>query len=869
MKAAARRWKMKSAVERLRIPGAAGQHDLFWEILAIWEKQAKARKDKDLIAVMDWLLFKVGLWKHTDLGPAAAKQLPDLVPEIGKRLLVARLGDWVVRQAGSFRGGEPWTWPEFAGKKRKHLATAAAELLQTGPKHNPLTRIWIAAAMLAGGAEGADKEMAATRKLLKQRLPSKFSGVSATVAISLAGTGVTKGLALLLDAAEAELDDRDKRAKSPDPRYRARPHGAYRPASRGWPTPLVRFYSLVRWMQPPGGAQTNERARGALTEAREWLKANLAKLKWDPAARRYAGGEPQAGLEKFFKAAAVLKEKYGYEEVDRLVDRQVSAASALARLLALADAKPALTGDENFAAVAAELIKLGGDALLRAGSSSSQDFFKKISKLPRPLAVEFYVSVFGDALRSTRRYNLSRLSLAQHADPAIFRAACEKLRPEFRKACETAAKGSDSGAALEAALRYLYVGGDVPQEKLTELVKSVSASSYSQRSHLKTWSETMIRSGMARGLRVCLALAQEESARSGSYYIRAFGKYAGWYTRNQYRYPDAKTELARALKWLPANESKLTWNAAEKRFGGAPAPGAEDVLKHAAEIEKRWKLNVRAASRERDAARRLFSEVVALASRNAEAAKDPKLMALVEGLVVIGRVREDTLLHKKLMVDVPKFNRALGARFWANYLKEKLAATTRHRSGPSGLTMLDRTFPGMDHSILPEACKLLRADAKKAWAAAANLKIDEKVRAALSYVAVGGTLEEVKVRDLFKEAEKLGTLTRLGLYYWGSAVAALGNVEGLELILIYAEKNPRAASSLGKYMYMVGKSKDKYGRDLWRLAPGGVKQKIGEEMRWLKANKKNLAFDAKTGRFKLKGAEVKPPPGGKKDPEVF
>jgi hypothetical protein len=878
MAAAAERWKMKRAVKRMKRPGATGQHDLFWEILGLWEKQEKSRADADLVASMDWLLFEARLWKDPDLASAAAKRIPNLVPALGQKLIVARLEAWVGRQASRYSGNEPWRWREFQGKNRKHLGTAAEQLLKTGPKHNPLTRIWMAAALLAGEGPGAEKEFASTWKLLHDRLPSRAPGLTQRVALSLANGGVKGGLKLLLDVAQDELDRRARAAK-PGAAGTGRPirsrHYA-RPSSRFWPVTLTRFYSLAGWLPPTRSQYTDSRARASITTSRKWLKGNLTKLSWEIKTGRFTGGAPQPGMEKFFKAAAALKAKYGFNGADQMVSRGIAPSGALNNLLALIAAKPGLARDENLGPVAEVLVERSGETIFHTSSRSGESLFARLARLPAPLGVNIYAAAFGQALRSTRQYSTSRLSLAARADPAVLQAACLKLKPEMKKDYQAALKGTDSGAKLEAGLRYLFVGGEVPQSRLSELVKNATASSYSKRAHVKTWMDYMINAGMARGLRLCLALAQAESTTGGTSYMRTFGKYVGWYKSNQYRFPNAKSELAKALKWLPANEARLKWNKAARNFSGASAPGAEALLKHAAEIEKRWGLEVRAAAGDgRDGARKLFSEIVAIGLKRPAAGKDPKLMALLECVIEIGQVKTDTLLKKKLMVEVPKFSPEVASKQWAKYLRENLTGAGRYRSSPSTLTSraLEREYPDLNRAVMPTACKLLRPEMKKAWKDSAKDKIDERIRKGLAYVAVGGTLKEIKFEALLKEAEKLGSTTRLGLRTWGPAIAAMGNLDGLKLMLIYAERTRQSAAySVSRYLYLVGKTKDRFGRDVFRLDKAKLAQRIKREKRWLEANRKNLAFDLKTGRFKLTGKEIKlPDDGGKKDPgpDVF
>ncbi len=99
----------------------------------------------------------------------------------------------------------------------------------------------------------------------------------------------------------------------------------------------------------------------------------------------------------------------------------------------------------------------------------------------------------------------------------------------------------------------------------------------------------------------------------------------------------------------------------------------------------------------------------------------------------------------------------------------------------------------------------------------------------------------------------------------------MGNIDGLKLILICAgQTRQSAAYNLGRYLYLVGKSADRFGREVDR---GNLTHRIASEKRWLNANRKNLVLDLKTGRYKLTGKEIKPPDNGgarkPPGPEVF
>jgi hypothetical protein len=868
LEAAAGRWKLQRAAERIRRRGAGGQHDLFWQILALWKEDEKARADKDLVAVMDWLLFTARLWRDKDLGPASAKQVPELVPGLGERLLEARLEEWVSAATGRRGANPPWGWPEFSGENRARLARTAGKLMETGPRHNPLTRVWIAAALLAAGGESGAREMAEARKALAENLAGRYDTVVADVGRSLATGGVKAGLPLLLDVAADLLADSG--------------HGRIRRPTTvaGWPATLVSFYHLVGWFVPssPGSA------RGAIAGARAWLKTSGEKLSWDAKAGRYVGGAPQPGFEKFQRAAAAIEKRHGFECRKRLSPGPGQGRAALQLLLefvALAGKKADLAAEEDAAELAAGLASLAVESA--SGVQQAAETLEKLHAAGSAIPVRVISEVLGPNLAhpsANRRGLISQF--VNWPSRGLLEAGCRRLAPDLERRYAEAVKAGDPEGVLTAAMGALYAGGKVPQAELVGHVRKAAPGTTSG-STVQWWAQTMIVAGRKGGLRLCLAQARAGLADNGAGNrygspLQRFEVAVGWSDGRRPRVRDTEEDVARAERWLDANESRLKWDAARRCFLGAPPPGAEHLVAAGEAVEKRYglKLDGLLAAGGRDAARKLFSEVLELMEKNPAAAADAELGEVLTSLVEVGGIMEDRILRARALVKVPKFNRPLGVRLWAAYMRESLNVNVgggRVVGLSSGLCYLDRQFAGLDRSVLIEARATLKEEFGKRWAESGKLPFGTRTVYALAYVYVGASPEEVKLDELLAEADKLGEAgRRVMLSSWGMAMVEAGNRSGLEVMLRGARmlKTSRA-HDLGMYLYMAGRSDQRWNTKFHRLGEAELIKKIDEELAWLKANADGLAFDPAAGRFKLRAGGVKPPPPaqGEKEPEVF
>jgi len=878
--AAAARWKIENALKRIRRAGAAGRHDLFWELLTLLEKDDKARADADLVAVMDWLLFTARLWKHADLGPAASRKIPKLVPALGERLMVVRLEEWISRAAVRYPGGEPWNWPEFSGNGRRNLGKAARKLLTAGPRHNPLTRVWIAAALVVAGEKDGGKELAAARKLLKERLPSRDARVTYLLGSSLATGGARECLALLLDAAEShQADNRVPRGRvvpgksgRPVPEEKLDEAAEKVPAKRArpfvrsyWPPALTRFYALVGWILPADRGN----ASGTIAAARKWLGANLAKLSWDAKVGRFAGGAPQPGLEALHRAAAALRKKSGYDVISGLRVGTHSAVNALLQLVDFGQKDAAAARTAEFKAVAKELIRLAGSSL----SSYRTKLMPKLAAVAPELAVEVCVSSISPVLEQMATtgsyYDLASL---RGVKPEMLAAACARLRPEFKKRYLEAGKTNSAEKKMYTGLTYLYVGGKLSQGEVHRLVSDgIKANARYQRQLIQA-ADYVARTGSVAGLRLMLAVARVEIAAGGSRVPRYnpalsnFNRLVGWAGHHMKISGASLEDVRKAEKWIDEHEKSLKWDAGKQRFTGALHPDLAKRERLCRAIEKKWGLKLgKDMADPRNGHARAAGALLKLVRGKPAAAKDANVVELVEELV--GRVFSPHIGAGRLVTELPKVNRELGRRALGAWVRQHLKAGA---ASPGALSMLvhPQGRKDLNPAELREACKPLVAEFQAEFARSVEKKesAGDQLHKAWACAFVGGKVDEALVRKLMKaDSERRGGHSES---IWGAILVVAGRRLGLKVLLWHAALKSKhtGAYALGQFEYLSGRSNKRSSR-YYRLSAEKIKAAAGQQLAWLKANEDKLAWNPKDGRFRLTGKAAEP--ANPKGPEIF
>ena len=866
-------------------------HDLFWEILKLWEKDEKARADADLTAVADWLLFSAGLWKDPNLGDPVYGRVPALAPALGDKLMDRRLAGWAAALQSSATGAEPWAWADFPGMDRKALAAAAGRLMKSGPKNNPLARVWMAALLAACDDPKGPEELSAARAALEKDLPSRAAQIDAALVGSLSGAGVRACLPLVLDQAEAELSG--KAAQPVDSYGRALPTDYRYSGGRGPGFgPLIRFHQLVGW--PVGRLSSGPAdAKAELATARTWLKDNHARLSWDARSRRFTGGAPRPGMEKLEAAAAAVEKKWKLAVADRLFSGQTGHYGALQELVALMEGQPEAVKDPAVADLFFAILDDAGSSLSSHGSGDA--LRARLARLNPELAGRYLAAGVRTMLASRNSsgidYYFQSLASGETGDA---KGTLALLAPEMKKFYAEAAKGDDRERKLQAAIACLYTGGKLDSKELAAVVAGAPAASGSSgESSLAVRAMTMARCGRPGGLRLLLAVGRKDigryAAEGVNHPVRQFGHLAGWY--DQRETPPAGTaeeELAAAEAWLDKHESELVWDRNRGRFTGAPSPAMEEVAAAAGAIKERWGLSVgdALAGGGRDSARRLFSEIIALMEKKPEAAADAGLAALALAMIEPGRLDDgqDEILRERLYVRLPRLNRGAGVKAWTMMLRRRLLQTDGGAvRDPSALNYLVAGIKGYDPTLVAEAARALLPELRKFWEGAPADRFEDRVGRAMAFVYAGGELPKDDLDKLLAEADKLGSSGYARLNQWAQPIAQAGNLAGLRLMLQTSRSSKAIRSNaLGQFDYMVGRKTERYGGDYYRLTDEQQIERVDAALTWLEENAGNLEFQPAEKRYKLK-VEAKPPapaptpgptpkpkdPKDPKDPEVF
>jgi hypothetical protein len=879
--AAAERWKLERAAERAAQPGVAGQHDLFWEVVKLWEADAKARADADLAAVVDWLLFTVGLWNDQNLADPVYGKVPTLVPALGDKLMDKRLAVWVASLQTSSGGGEPWTWADFPGLDKKALAAAVGRQMKSGPRSNPVARAWLAVLLASAGDEKGLEELSAARAALEKDLPSRAGQINAAMATSLSNAGIKACLPLLLDLAEAELAG----AKAPPPADRfGRPMpgdfgGGYGPGTVPWS--LTRFHQLVGWPTAKLSAAGAD-LKAAVAKARTWLKDSYPRLAWDAKLRRFTGGVVQPGMERLGAAAAAVEKKWNLSVLDRLGSGQQTYYGALQELVGVMENQAEAAKDPAAIELFSILLEEAGPSLPSYGSSDS--LRTRLARLSPELAGRYMACGIKTSLLSRGGSNLDYyLQSLSAGDAKAVKEAMAILAPEMEKLYAEAAKGTDAERTLNLALACLFTGAKLDKKELAALVAKAPASSggYSGDSTLAQRAQSMARCGRTGGLRLLLAVGRKEIGRystdGANHPIRQFGQLAGWRAFGESTAGTAEEELARAEAWLDKYDSRLVWDRNRGQFTGALPPGMETAIAAAEAAKERWGLKVdeALAGGSQDAARRLFSEIIELMEKKPEAAADGQLAALALALVEPGRIDDnyDDLLRERLYVKLPKLNREAGVKAWTNMLRKRLLGEGTPRRDPGDLAYLGTRLKGYDPTVAAEAAKALLPELKKSWDAAPADKFEDRVGRAMAYVFAGGDLPKEDLDKLLAEADKLGSSGYSRLAQWSQPIAQAGNPAGLKLMLTSARNNRATrANTLGQFDYLTSRKAERFGGDYYNLTDEQQIERVDACLKWLEENQKNLEFVPGQNRFKLK-VEAPGPKDPKKGPgpgpEVF
>lgn len=566
--AAAERWKLDKAAERAARPGPTGQHDLFWQVLHLWEKDAPSRADADLRAVVEWLLFTAGLVRDGRLADPVYRKLPGLVPELGARILGMRLESWLAG-AGTHSGSQaPWSWPEFPDVDKKVLAGAVRSAAKSDPRNNPVVRFWLAAALAACGAEEGEAELAAAWAAVRKDLPSQSGALASAAASGLAGAGVKAGLGLLQEQAEAELDNLERLGAA-----------GQMPA----PPPLMSLQRLLGWHAETIATLGEHRNR--LAAVRQALEKGADKLQWDAGAKRFTGLVPP-GTERLAAAARALPDRYHLRTDSALAGGREACRQLFAQLVTLMGRDAAAARDPALAELALALLEVARpetDRRLR------RQLLVALPAVSRPLGVRCWARFLADRLEAvepgTLRIADDLLNLdrqLQDLDRTLLPEARKLLLPEMKKAFEAAAD-QGAGERLKRALAYLYAGGPAAEVKLPELLAAAEQPGGFSRGRgvLANWAQGLVEAGNVEGLHLALADVREDLDRRAAHNAHATALMAFLWlsglSKERYQPVLARDDetlvrdLAACARWLGASGDKLKWDAKAGRF--APPEG--------------------------------------------------------------------------------------------------------------------------------------------------------------------------------------------------------------------------------------------------------------------------------------------------------
>jgi hypothetical protein len=844
----ARDWKLERIAERSKQPGATGQHDVFWQLLQLCEHDARAREDVNIEALMDWLLFAANLWTEPSLREPAYSKLPVLIPKLGARLLGKRLSSWISAVGLRANGNEPWAWTEFPTIDKTALAGTVRHAMESESHHNPLVRVWLAAALLACEDPEGARKLAAARNDVEKGLPQQAVAFHKELTSHLADNGVRAALPLVLQQAEFELSD-----PTPD--------------ARRFSGSLSRFYQLLGWTIPSNPVDPKVQ----LANAREWLSAHQSKLSWDRNKRRYTTDAPPPGMAALYEAASAAEKKFGFKSLEGLTAGQAGHSAVMCELLALMEKNPDIDKDP-----------IAGDLLIALLSAGATAWYLRdnanvvLSQLPKRnpgLGTRVWAAAIRGAMAANPMWGAGDLvGRIPDVDASILNNAFANLLPEYEKAYEKALKTGDVGASLNAAMHCLLAGGKPDRGQLLALLATMPAdwAGNRQDSKLQQWYGAMFRAGRIGALRLLLIegefLIAKYEPKAHMHPLQSFQRYVGWI---DYEAPvgTAEEQLARCTEWLAKNETALKWDPRTNRFGGALSP-EKALLAQSMEPLKKLGFDTASCSYTRDGLRDTCRNLLAFLDKEQDARLDPAVEAATLALAEMAVLSKDTELSRTLVPNLPRLNPAAAVKVYACIIRSVLCTAAPPTS--SVLDALNQRLPGAVPTLVSEANALLLPELKKLLDAATEERPEERMRRALAYLFAGGK-EEVAFDQMLIATGKLRDLPRpgLGLNEWAQTMCRNGNLNGLKLFLTMARMvTQQRAEALLAFEESSGISQiQPAAQGLRDCRPEVLLSRLDADTKWLQEHEKDLVFDAIQRRFKftvapppLPQAEVRPTP---------
>jgi hypothetical protein len=737
------------------------------------------------------------------------------------------------------------------------MLAAVRRLKETGPKHNPLARLWIAAALVAVDDPEGPKLFAAETQAVEKSHETQASAIVSRVLESLCQSGVKGALLLYVDLADRQITE--MRAKTP-------------PEERAWEsTPLAQLYHLLGWPQPQAQMRRVDRtrlegkidAKAELTRAKEWLTKNIAALSWDPQRRRFVYDVPPPGMETLYPAAKAVEKKFGLNCLDRLAQQQYGDTSQLIGEIVN------LMGQNTEAAKDAAV----GDLLLAIlDQPASRNVYQyesrsllllQLPKLNRELGVKVWARVLKTALSDETPMTDTLFGGDQRPDEEVVRAACALLLPEYQKAYTDARAAGNVEVALRAAMQQLYVGGKPDRKEVAALLDKAPVTWVAGRNEgtLSRWSYAMSNAHRTGYLRLLLISASREldsyrPGQGGNHPLSQFQYTCGWGFNNDGAAGTGAEVLATCEEWLDANEARLKWDSRQNRFTGAPSPAIAALLKVTEPLQRHGLkaeelLNDPASGRnQQESVKKLLEAVLKLGEANAEAAKDPEWAKAVTSLAVRSRGQNWTeVTDLSLETRLVKLNRESAVSLLAERYDKRLEKSKQ--TPPYGIDARQ----GIPLDVLNEARARLLPKYQKLYEEAAKAAPAERCLRTLNCLYLGGQLDDASVQKALGETQGGMHNGEVQVAAWARGICESGNPAGLRVVLLYGKvRNDEWREAVSQFLAISGLNRGGMVRDAWPRGP----EDLDYYLKWLKDAEQEIRWDATARRFVA--PSFKPPP---------
>lgn len=825
--AATGKWQLQRVAERIAKPGATGQQDLLWEIIALCEEKPKACEDADLSKIVEYLLFDTGLWRHPNLMETVSNKIPKLLPKTGQRLLDIRVTEWLDRIGMTCSGNEPWTWKDFRRIDPAALAASVHRVTEPSAKHNPLMRFWGAVALFALEDANGVKDFPAAHKKWLEDFPVTGAEAYAQILENLIQHGVRPALLPAIEEVERAAD---------------KPQSADGQPARAWYVSrslMQRIHQILGW---PPASENPERRKEDLARIREWLTKHVQDLKWDAEARRFRSELPPPGMEALYEAAQAVEKRWNMKILDPIIQPPYDILIPTRELLSRMKTDATIAGD---AAVGDLLAFLQNYRTSR----SNQDYemrnllLQQVPKLNRKLGIRLWSTALRDAL-STAGPKTDLLPQFREADRECVAQSFDALVPEFQKRYNELRGKDDAETALNAAFALILAGGKPVPKAIGELLDKAGAGWNAIRggntpaSKWLLWFEQTGRPAYLRFLLILAARDLDSYRKNYDHPLRRFQSLCGWTRSGNEATENPADVLASCSAWLDRNEGKLTWEQNRSRFVGALPPDKESAVEPVLPLTA-YNLNLdellEGARTPEEMSERLAIAIARMAKTDEKAAKDPAVKKAIVDLIDRSRLMERGSLPHHLLSAISDFDRPTAVNLLAQAIGISVEETLKKRQLDVRLSSYDRH----DNSDLMKEARMQVAERfLKQLDAPEPQPASRRLLTAIVCIYLGGTMESAKFRELAKAYEEKKDEQRLHLIPWATALTTKGSVIGLYLTLLEA-KTENDANALSLFARQAGLYRT--GRQtIFQHIPRVPAEAAAIYWRWLEENEKEF-----------------------------